>query len=130
MDYRDYKQLYKNLLSAYGRNEIGSDPSQQDLVVEKINEFLKKYPKVIPADKNPDANIIQLSLKEILRRTIDVSVELLNDISSAFSDKDYISSAQFRQRIFKAFTMKERRMYVGIILVFLSFILYFIDSVA
>lgn len=130
MDYRDYKQLYEALLSAYGRGKLGNDPAQQDVVVAKINDFLKKYPSVIPADKNPQSTIIQLSMKEILRRTINVTVDILNDISETFSNRPYISNTEFRRDIFKAFTREDRRLYVGILLVILSFILYFIDSTA
>jgi len=130
MDYRDYKELYQALLSAYGRGKLGNDPAQQDVVVAKINDFLKKYPSVIPADKNPQSNIVQLSMKEILRRTINVTVDILNDLSETFSNRPYMSYAEFRRDIFKAFTREDRRLYVGILLVVFSFILYFIDSAA
>lgn len=130
MDYRDYKELYQALLSAYGRGKLGNDPAQQDVVVAKINDFLKKYPKVIPADKNPQSTIAQLSMKEIFRRTINTTVDILNDVSETFSNRPYLSNAEFRRELMTALTKKERRLYVGILLVLLSFILYFIDSSA
>jgi hypothetical protein len=130
MDYRDYKQLYQSLLSAYGRGKLGNDPAQQDVVVAKINDFLKKYPTVIPADKNPDSTVIQLSVKEIFRRMIETTIGILNDVSDTFSNKAYLSQSEFRRDLFKAFTRSDRRLYVGILVVILSFVLYFIDSAA
>jgi hypothetical protein len=130
MDYRDYKELYQALLSAYGRGKLGNDPAQQDVVVAKINDFLKKYPTVIPADKNPQSTVVQLSMKEIFRRTINITIDILNDVSDTFSKRPYISSTEFRRDLFKAFTREDRRLYVGFLLVFFSFILYFIDSTA
>jgi len=112
------------------RGKLGNDPAQQDVVVAKINDFLKKYPTVIPADKNPQSTVVQLSMKEIFRRTINITIDILNDVSDTFSKRPYISSTEFRRDLFKAFTREDRRLYVGFLLVFFSFILYFIDSTA
>jgi hypothetical protein len=130
MDYRDYKELYQALLSAYGRGKLGDDPAQQDVVVAKINDFLKKYPTVIPADKNSQSTVVQLSMKEIFRRTINITIDILNDVSETLSNRSYLSNTEFRRDLFKAFTREDRRLYVGILLVVFSFILYFIDSTA
>ena len=74
--------------------------------------------------------ISNLTVGQLYDNTIRTIVAIINDISVLISEKDVITGTEFRRRLFKAFTMKERRMYVGIVLIVLSFVLYFIDSSA
>jgi len=71
-----------------------------------------------------------LSLNEIFRKTIQTAIDIINDISDAITNRELISSTEFRRSIFLAFTLQERRIYVGIWLIVFSFVLYFIDSSA
>ena len=74
--------------------------------------------------------ISELTIGQIYNNTIKTVVAIINDISTLISEKDVITNAEFRRRLLKIFMLKERRMYVGIVLIILSFILYFIDSSA
>jgi len=131
MNYKEYKDVYKRLLSESGRMELGDDPLKMEkLVTEKIDKFLELYPSVIPKDKNPNAPLYAISLKELYRRTVVTMVDIVDDLSTIISNKDVSSNAEFRRSIFKVFTRPDRRLYVGIWLILLSFVLYFVDSAA
>lgn len=75
-----------------------------------------------------DKEFSKLTIQQIYENTIKTTVSIINDISELISEKDLLTNTEFRRKLVDAFLMKERRMYVGILLVVLSFILYFIDS--
>jgi hypothetical protein len=130
MDYTEYSKLYKQLVSERGRAEIGDDSKRVAELEDKINSFLKLYPKVVPADKNPSTPWTRLSATELFRRTIKTSIDIINDVSDTLSQRDAMGATQFRRKLVSIFTAPERRLYVGFWLVFVSFVLYFIDSAA
>lgn len=128
MDYKEYKQLYQQLMSDKGRAEIGDDSNRTAEVEAKINKFLASYPDTIPITTRKDAQITQLPLHEVYRRCLTVMIDIINDISRLLSERDTMSSTNLRRQIFYAITNPERRLYVGIWLIFISMVLYFIDS--
>lgn len=128
MDYKEYKQLYQQLMSDKGRAEIGDDPYRTAEVETKINKFLESYPDTIPITKRKDTPITQLPINEVYRRCLTVMIDIINDISRILSERDTMSSTNLRRQIFYAITNPERRLYVGIWLIFISMVLYFIDS--
>ena len=130
MDYAEYKELYKKLLSEKGRVDIGERREEEKEVAQKINEFLKLYPTLIPKDKDPATPVFDLSVKEIANRSISAAIDIIEDFSSLLEQRPYLGNETFRRRAFKVFTKPERRMFVGIWLIFFSFVLYFIDSAA
>ena len=130
MDYKEYQEIYKKLLSEKGLYDFENEVGEKEKVLEKVNEFLGKYPAILPKDRLPTTPITQLSITEIYRRTIQTIIDIINEISEIISQKNYVSQATFRRRLFEVFTKPERRLYVGLMLVFLSFILYFVDSAA
>lgn len=129
-EFREYKDLYNQLLSEKGRAEIGDDPKRIEAAESKINAFLDAYPKVVPPDLDPAASISAISLSELYKRLLKVIVDIINDVSNTIGARDTMSSTAFRRQIFGAFTSPDRRMYVGILFILLSFMLYFIDSAA
>jgi hypothetical protein len=74
--------------------------------------------------------ISKLTIGQIYDNTIKTVVAIINDFSELVSEKEVITNTEFRRRLLGMFLLKERRMYVGIMLILLSFILYFIDSSA
>jgi len=130
MDYKEYKQLYEKLLTEKGLRAIEDTVGEKEKVLTQINDFLGKYPNIIPKDKNPETPITQLSIKEIYRRTLQTILDIIQDISLLVSQRNYVSNATLRRNIFETVTKPDRRMYIGLVLVILSFVLYFIDSAA
>lgn len=128
MDYKEYKNVYKQLLSEQGRRLLEKDAAVRQDMEKKINEFLDKYPKVIPADKQKDTPFHLLSLKEVFHRTMLVGIDIINDIADIVSGYEINGMTQTRRKIFEAFTKPERRIYIGIWLIFLAFVFFFIDG--
>lgn len=130
MDYKEYQKLYEKLLTDKGLYDVENEIGEKEKTLKQINEFLGKYPTLLPKDKNPATPIYKLSLMEVYRRTLQVAIDIIHDISDIISQKNYVSQSTFRRRVFEAFTKPERRLYVGIWLILFSFVLYFIDSAA
>lgn len=126
----EYDAIYKQLMSAKGREELGEDPLRQQKMVAKIQEFLDTYPTSLPPEKDPNTPWIKLPLQEIYKRTLQTAIDVIADMSSILSQKDYLSSAAFRRKLVTAFTREDRRLYIGIWFIFFSFVIYFIDSAA
>jgi hypothetical protein len=126
--YPDYDAVYKYLTSPKGQLEIAEDPNKLENIVKKINAFLLQYPLLQNPDKLEDTPILSLSIREIYKNTLQTAIDLINDISDVITRKDTLSNIQFRRLIFKTFTESSRRFYVGIWLIFFSFVAYFIDS--
>lgn len=130
MDYKEYKKIYEKLLSEKGLVDFENVLGEKEKVLKQINDFLGKYPKILPKDKLPSTPIFELSLKEIYKRTLQTAIDIINDISTILTMRNNVSNETLRRQIFEAFTLPERRLYVGIWLLLLAFVLYFIDSTA
>jgi hypothetical protein len=128
MDFKEYKQLYQQLLSREGREEIGDDPKNTQKLEAKINKFLEVYPETVPKDKKKDTPFHLLSLKEIFHRTMMVGIDIIHDISDILSQREMLGTATVRRQIFHAFTKPERRVYMGIWLLSFAFIILFIEG--
>ena len=72
-------------------------------------------------------NFYDLSLRELYKNTLQTIIDIINDISNAYSN-EYIDNNNYIYIIIDILSKEERRLYVGIILLFLSFIIYFIDG--
>ena len=128
MDYKEYKKTYEKLLSEKGLVDFENTLGEKEKVLKQINDFLGKYPKILPKDKIPSTPIFELSLKEIYKRTLQTAIDIINDISNILSIRGNVSKEELRRQLFKTLTLPERRLYVGIWLLLAAFILYFIDS--
>lgn len=113
--------------AVYTMLEPGVDREEN---IQVMKDFLREFPKSIPADRNPKSTIMDLSVREVLRRTVGTAIDIIDDVSHVLSERRQMSNAQLRKSLFGVFMQPERRMYVGLWLVFLSFVLYFIDSAA
>jgi hypothetical protein len=124
-----YKNLNTMLQDSFGRTQLGFDPSKLDTV----NAFLKTYP-YRPGNDNSNTHVpqywVDMSVRKLFVSTIQTAIDIINDLSTLFSEQKYISSLDFRRGVFEAFARPDRRTYVGIWLILFSFILYFIDSAA
>lgn len=122
--------LYESLGTERGRAKLGDDPLLQKNAIETMQTFLDEVPKSKPWSERENVHILELPLGEIIRRTLQTAVDILNDLTRILTDRHYMSDTTFRRKLFVIFTTPERRLYVGIWLVMLAFVLYFIDSAA
>lgn len=128
MDYREYKDVYNQLLSERGREQLERDPKSATIMEERINKFLEDYPKITPRDKDKTTPFHLLSLKEVFHRTMLVAVDIINDISEIVANYEVQGATVTRRKIFEAFTKEGRRVYLGVWLIFLAFVFFFIDG--
>lgn len=120
--YKEYKKGYEQLLSA--------DDVDRDALLTKINRFMNDFPNAVPPDLRPDATLGELSLVTIYRRTIQTLVDIVEDVAAAVTHSQYTDAASTRRTLVHVFLREDRRMYVGITIILLSIVLYFIDSAA
>lgn len=129
-DYANYKKMYEAALSAEGREALGESRATQDRVVKTLNAFMDAFPKLENPDLRPATPVTQLTLREIYRRTMVTAIDILNDVSKILTDRSQESSSTTHRRLFAAFTQPDRRLYVGLWVLFFALILYFLDATA
>jgi sulfatase maturation enzyme AslB (radical SAM superfamily) len=99
-------------------------------IEKKINNLLETLPNNIDKDKiKEQKKFYDLSLRELYKNTLQTIIDILNDITNAYSN-GYVDNSNYIYIIINILSKEERRLYVGIILLFLSFIIYFIDGVS
>ena len=101
-----------------------------ELAVEKkFNEILEKIP--ITTDKNltkKEVDYYNFNIYDLYKNTIQTVIDIINDIVSLLDEKKYIANNVFYEKLYRIFYDNNRLFYIGIILVILSFVIYFIDG--
>lgn len=92
--------------------------SQQENEIKSLQYEENEKAKVIKENKN----IYNMSIYTLLKRLSKVSMEITEDLTIYISQKD-----QNINNLFIIFTKEDRLIYVGILLLILSFSLWFID---
>jgi hypothetical protein len=95
-------------------------------IEKKINQIFDIMPK--QSDVNEPKMIYEYTIGELYTGTIQTVVDILNDITALNAERKYTSSTDYRQKLFNIFFRNDRKIFIGIVLVLLSFILYFIDG--
>lgn len=124
---KDFIPDQKKLTSTESMGGEEMIPSLTTSAITETAATLEKKTIGIPMIKKDFAN---LTMGQVYNNTIKTSVSIMNDFGELISEKDVITNTEFRRRLVHMFLMEDRRMYVGILLIVLSFILYFIDSSA
>ena len=85
----------------------------------------------IKLENNTNKHINQLTINELYQNTIEYMIDVINDISSFLSmNPSVYTNQEYRKILFDIFFNKNRILYTGIVLIFLSFIIYFIDDIS
>ena len=95
----------------------------------KLNSLLETLPDKIPPNIKIKP-IYNLTIKELYKNTLQTLIDIINDIVEVYSKKDYINNNNYIYILLNIFTKENRNIYVGIMIVILSFIVYFIDGVS
>lgn len=103
------------------------EPSVATSALTEAAAALQKKTVDIPMTKKEFST---LTVGQIYNNTIKTVVSIVNDFGDIVSDREMMTNTEFRRQLLGMFLLEERRMYVGIVLILLSFILYFIDSSA
>jgi hypothetical protein len=95
----------------------------------KLNSLMETLPDKIPNNKKIKP-IYNLTIKELYKNTLQTLIDIINDIVEAYSKKDYINNNNYIYILLNIFTKDNRNIYVGIMIIILSFIVYFVDGVS
>jgi hypothetical protein len=92
-------------------------------IEKKLNSLLETLPDRTPSNLQIKP-IYEFTIGELYKNTLQSSIDIIDDLSNLYSRKENINYDIF----FNIFLKDNRKIYVGIILIILSFILYFIDG--
>jgi DNA-directed RNA polymerase len=95
----------------------------------KLNSLLETLPDKIPKDHQVKP-VYNLTIKELYKNTLQTLIDIITDIVDVYSKKDYVNSNNYIYILLSIFMKDDRKIYVGIMLVVLSFIVYFVDGVS
>jgi hypothetical protein len=95
----------------------------------KLNSLLETLPEKIPKGIQIKP-VYNLTIKELYKNTLQTLIDIITDIVDVYSKKDYVNSNNYIYILLSIFMKDERKIYVGIMLVVLSFIVYFVDGVS
>lgn len=95
----------------------------------KLNSLLETLPDKLPKDLAIKP-IYNLTIKEIYKNTLQSLIDIITDIVDVYSRKDYVNNNNYIYILLNIFMKDDRKIYVGIMFVVLSFIVYFIDGVS
>ncbi len=94
---------------------------------EKLNSLLETLPEKLP--KEPIVSEFHnMTMRELYKNTLQTTIDIINDITEAYNKYDYVDINNYIYIIIDILTKEDRKLYVGIIFIFLSFIIYFIDG--
>jgi len=96
-------------------------------IEKKINQLLESLPSnVDPHTFTTPKMIYEYTVLELYQGTIQTVIDIINDLTVLSITK--LTGKAYRKQLFNIFLSEDRKIFVGIILVLLSFILYFIDG--
>jgi hypothetical protein len=95
----------------------------------KLNSLLETLPDKLPKELTIKP-IYNLTIKEIYKNTLQSLIDIITDIVDVYSRKDYVNNNNYIYILLNILMKDDRKIYVGIMLVVLSFIVYFIDGVS
>jgi len=101
------------------------------LIEETIEQKINKILEILPLEKEDvytPKYIYDYTIIELYNGTIQTVINIINELSLLFSDRKYLSSKEYRIKLFSILFQDDRKIFIGIILIMLSFVLYFIDG--
>ncbi len=97
----------------------------EEEIEKKFNQLLAKIPNIIKIDKNKDeTDFFNFSIIDIYQNTLQTVIDIINDIMRIFD----IGTDNYLKSILIILFNESRMFYIGIILIILSFVIYFIDG--
>jgi hypothetical protein len=128
-DTKDIKDI-KDIKDTKEKTDINDIDKYIEKQIElKLNRLLETLPNTVPKDLNIKP-IYNLTIKELYKNTLQSLIDIINDIIEVYNKKDYINTNNYIFILINIFTKDNRKIYVGIMMVILSFIIYFIDGVS
>jgi hypothetical protein len=125
----DIKRIRKKDAAAAAAPDSDIEKYIEKQIEIKLNSLLETLPDKIPKDLQIKP-IYNLTIKELYKNTLQTLIDIITDIVDVYSKKDYVNSNNYIYILLSIFTKDDRKIYVGIMLVVMSFIVYFVDGVS
>jgi hypothetical protein len=121
----DYDEIRDLVTSPNNRDVYTALMNKENKVLNVINKVADNENK----KKNKYRKIYNLTLKEIFVNMLKVMVDIINDMSTILIDPVNKNGNIMLtvQKLRKTLTKKDRLIYVGLIFVIISILIYFID---
>lgn len=95
-------------------------------IENKFNQVMDILPKV--DNVTIKKQIKEYTLSDIYNGTLQTIIDIINEVTQLLTERKYLSNKTYMTRLFSIFLQEDRKYFLGIILIFLSMILYFIDG--
>jgi hypothetical protein len=95
-------------------------------IENKINQFFD----ILPAARNTEVPkmIYEYTISELYENTLQTVLDIINDLTELHSNYAYMSNKEYRLQLMNIVFANDRKLFVGIVLILLAIILYFIDG--
>lgn len=95
-------------------------------IESKLNDLLQTLPdKPLQAEAK---RIYDMTVSEIYKNTLQTAIDIINEVGEMYMNKDYVNSTNYMTVLMNILLKDNRKIYLGIMLIVLSFIIYFIDG--
>ena len=95
----------------------------------KLNNLLKTLPDKLPKEYNQKP-IYEYTIAELYKNTLQSIIDILNELTDLYNNRKNYGNETFNMQLYNIFLKDNRKIYLGIIIIFLSLIIYFIDGVS
>jgi flagellar biosynthesis/type III secretory pathway protein FliH len=98
----------------------------EETIEKKINQFIQEVPNFkrdIKKEIEVENDFFNFSIIDTYQNMMQTIIDIINDIIKVYDDNDKIF-----KNILIIFFNENRLFYIGIILIILSFVIYFIDG--
>jgi len=109
-----------------------TDNDINNIIEKKVENKVNSMLNILNTEKkNKNKMIHEYTIHELYKNTMQFLIDVINDMSD-FLSINHINETneEYRKKLFNIFLSNDRKLYFGIILIFLSLILYFIDGIS
>lgn len=94
-------------------------------VEKKFNQLLERIPDILKnQEKRDEKDFFNFSIIELYQNTMQTMIDIINDVIHVFDNYN----SNYLKTFMYIFFHEKRLFYIGIILIILSFVIYFIDG--
>jgi len=97
----------------------------EDIIEKKFNQLLKEIPSFIKTEKKEDIDYFNFSIIDLYNNTLQTIIDIINEFMRIL---DNTNRNNYLISFLDIFFKEKRLFYIGIILIILSFVIYFIDG--
>ena len=111
-------------------DDIVSPVDWDKIIEEKIENKFNQVMDILPKADNVQISkrVYEYTLSDIYNGTIQTTIDVINETTDLMSERKYLSNQKYSERLLSIFFKEDRRYFIGVILILLSFIIYFIDG--